>query len=100
MDREKLGELMGEFEAPETQDSRKSEIMLELNEGFGSILATQEKLQRDMESISNKNLELQKTNSHYANRIATQSLDLEDKKEKIKEKEKKERTLSDALKKL
>lgn len=98
MDREKLGELMGEFEAPETADSRKSEIMIELNEGFGSILATQEKLQRDMEAISNKNLELQKTNSHYANRIATQSLNMEEKREKQKEEAKKERTLSDALK--
>ncbi|AZU99735.1 scaffold protein [Bacillus phage DK1] len=100
MDREKLGELMGEFEAPETQDSRKSEIMLELNEGFGSILATQEKLQRDMEAISNKNLELQKTNSHYANRIATQTLDMSEKQEALKKQEKKERTLSDALKNL
>lgn len=98
MDREKLGELMGEFEAPETVDSRKSEIMIELNEGFGSILATQEKLQRDMEAISNKNLELQKTNSHYANRIATQSLNMEEKREKRKEEAKKERTVSDALK--
>lgn len=98
MDREKLGELMGEFEAPETVDSRKSEIMIELNEGFGSILATQEKLQRDMEAISSKNLELQKTNSHYANRIATQSLDREEKQMKQKEEEKKTMTLSDALK--
>lgn len=97
MDREKLGELMGEFEAPETADSRKSEIMLELNEGFSSVIANQEKLQRDMEAISNKNLELQKTNSHYANRIATQSLDLEDKKEIKKVEEKKTRTLSDVL---
>lgn len=97
MDREKLGELMGEFEAPETADSRKSEIMLELNEGFSSIIAKQEKMQNDMTAIEKKNLELQKTNSHYANRIATHSLDLETKKEMQKEEEKKNRTLSDVL---
>ena len=100
MDREKLGELMGEFEAPETVESRKSEIMIELNEGFSSIIASQEKLQRDMEAISNKNLELQKTNSHYANRIATQSLDMNDKKEIKKQEEKKTRSLSDVLPKI
>lgn len=97
MDREKLGELMGEFEAPETADSRKSEIMLELNEGFGSLIAKQEKMQNDMSAIEKKNLELQKTNSHYANRIATQSLDREEKQQIKKEEEKKTRTLSDAL---
>ncbi|AOZ62233.1 hypothetical protein QCM11_24 [Bacillus phage QCM11] len=98
MDRELLGTLMGEFEAPETVDSRKSEIMLELNEGFSNIIAKQEKLQKDMSAIEKKNLELQKTNSHYANRIATQTLDMSEKKEQLKQKEKKERTLSDALK--
>ncbi|QQM15018.1 head morphogenesis protein [Bacillus phage Thornton] len=98
MDRELLGNLMGEFEAPETVDSRKSEIMLELNEGFSNIIAKQEKLQKDMSAIEKKNLELQKTNSHYANRIATQSLDMVERKEQQKAQEKKERTLSDALK--
>jgi len=98
MDRETLGSLMGEFEAPETVDSRKSEIMLELNEGFSNIIAKQEKLQKDMETISSKNLELQKTNSHYANRIAIQSLDMSEKQEQQKKEEVKSRTLSDALK--
>lgn len=97
MDRETLGSLMGEFEAPETADSRKSEIMIELNEGFSNIIAKQEKLQNDMTAIEKKNLELQKTNSHYANRIATQSLDMEERKEQKKIEEKATRTLSDAL---
>lgn len=97
MDREKLGELMGEFEGAETSELRKAEILTELSDGFGSILATNEKLQEDMNKVSKKNLELQEKNSHYANRIAVQHLDMEDRQEKQKLEEKKNRTVTDAL---
>jgi len=97
MDREKLGSLMGEFEGAETTELRKTEILTELSDGFGSIIANNEKLQQDMNKISQKNLELQEKNSHYANRIAIQHLDMEDRQEIKKQEEKKNRNISDAL---
>lgn len=97
MDREKLGSLMGEMEGAETTELRKAEIMTELSEGFGSILANQEKMQEDMNKISKKNLDLQEKNSHYANRLAVQHLDYEDRQEIKKKEEKSKRTVTDAL---
>lgn len=97
MNREKLGELMGELEAPDTSGERQAQIMTEISDGFNQVIASQEKMQEDFNKISKKNLKLQEKNSHYANRLAVQHLDMEDRQEQKKQEEKKNRTLSDAL---
>jgi len=98
MNPERLGEIMSEFEAPDTQEARKTELLTELSDGFGSIIATQDKMKKELEATKEKNHQLQLKNSHYANRVASQYLDMEDKKEIIKKEEKKTRNVSDALK--
>lgn len=97
MEQERLAEIMSEFEAPNTEESRKTELLTELSDGFGSILATQDKMKKELEATKEKNHQLQLKNSHYANRVASQYLDMEEKQEIKKQEEKKSRTVTDAL---
>ncbi|USL89542.1 scaffold protein [Bacillus phage vB_BceP_LY3] len=97
MDFKRLQEIATEFEAPETEASQKSKLFDELSEGVGKLISAQEKINEQLEQTKEANLQLQKTNSHYANRLASQYVDAEKVVEQKKVEEKKTRTLSDAL---
>jgi len=97
MDQNRFAEIMEEFEMPDTQESRKTELLTEISDGFGSILATQEKMKSELDTTKEKNHQLQLKNAHYANRVASQFMETEKQVEIKKEEEKKKRTLSDAL---
>lgn len=97
MDFERLQAIATEFEAPETEASQKSILFDELSKGVGQLISAKEEIEKKMGVMEKDLLETKKTNSHYANRLASQFVDSQEKQQIKKEEEKKTKTLSDVL---